>query len=204
MSNWISRKAQYFKNNGDIDRKKECTCFLLDTINSNLYEVVHAAFYCNVYYAAVVQTKIFNGQEYKKIPKKDQKITAMIIDTKTQKKEFIYRNLEKESDMPIRRECPKIILNLLSDTDDENSQEWRKQCHKSLQIKRKLLKLDGLPEGTRIQFPSLLSFSNGVEKGDSIILLKSNRKWIWEKYQYRFMKSYINPDYTILQKEEIK
>lgn len=51
MSNWISRKAQYFKNNGDIDRKKECTCFLLDTINSNLYEVVHAAFYCNVYYA---------------------------------------------------------------------------------------------------------------------------------------------------------
>lgn len=125
-------------------------------------------------------------------------------DTKTQKKEFIYLNLEKESDMPIRRECPKIILNLLSDTDDENSQEWRKQCHKSLQIKRKLLKLDGLPEGTRIQFPSLLSFSNGVEKGDSIILLKSNRKWIWEKYQYRFMKSYINPDYTILQKEEIK
>lgn len=106
--------------------------------------------------------------------------------------------------MPIRRECPKIILNLLSDTDDENSQEWRKQCHKNLQIKRKLLKLDGLPEGTRIQFPSLLSFSNGVEKGDSIILLKSNRKWIWEKYQYRFMKSYINPDYTILQKEEIK
>ena len=141
MSNWISRKAQYFKNNGDIDRKKECTCFLLDTINSNLYEVVHAAFYCNVYYAAVVQTKIFNGQEYKKIPKKDQKITAMIIDTKTQKKEFIYLNLEKESDMPIRRECPKIILNLLSDTDDENSQEWRKQCHKNLQIKRKLLKL---------------------------------------------------------------
>ena len=126
------------------------------------------------------------------------------IDTKTEKKEFIYLNLEKESDMPIRRECPKIILNLLSDTDDENSQEWRKQCHKSLQIKRKLLKLDGLPEGTRIQFPSLLSFSNGVEKGDSIILLKSNRKWIWEKYQYRFMKSYINPDYTILQKEEIK
>lgn len=95
MSNWISRKAQYFKNNGDIDRKKECTCFLLDTINSNLYEVVHAAFYCNVYYAAVVQTKIFNGQEYKKILKKDQKITAMIIDTKTQKKEFIYLNLEK-------------------------------------------------------------------------------------------------------------
>ena len=185
MSNWISHKAQYFKKNGDIDRKKECTCFLLDTINSDLYEVVHAAFYCNVYYAAVVQTKIFNDQEYKEIPKEEQEITAMVIDTKTEKKEFIY-------------------LNLLSDTDDENSQEWRKQCHKSLQIKRKLLKLDGLPEGTRIQFPSLLSFSNGVEKGDSIILLKSNRKWIWEKYQYRFMKSYINPDYTILQKEEIK
>lgn len=54
MSNWISHKAQYFKKNGDIDRKKECTCFLLDTINSDLYEVVHAAFYCNVYYAAVV------------------------------------------------------------------------------------------------------------------------------------------------------
>lgn len=204
MSNWISRKAQYFKKNGDIDRKKECTRFLLETIDSHIYEIIHAAVYCNVYYAAVVQTKIFNGQEYKEIPKKDQEITAMIIDTKTEKKEIIYLNLERESDMPIRRECPKIILNLLSDTDDENSMKWRKQCHENLQIKRKLLKLDGLPEGTRIQFPSLLSFSNGVEKGDSIILLKSNRKWIWEKYQYRFMKSYINPDYTILQKEEIK
>ena len=84
---------------------------MLDTINSNLYEVVHAAFYCNVYYAAVVQTKIFNGQEYKKIPKKDQKITAMIIDTKTQKKEFIYLNLEKESDIANSAEnVPKLFL----------------------------------------------------------------------------------------------
>ena len=73
MSNWISHKAQYFKKNGDIDRKKECTCFLLDTINSDLYEVVHAAFYCNVYYAAVVQTKIFNDQEYKESIKRFQR-----------------------------------------------------------------------------------------------------------------------------------
>ena len=109
----------------------------------------------------------------------------MVIDTKTEKKEFIYLNLERESDMPIRRECPEIILNLLSDTNDENSMEWRKQCHTNLQIKRKLLKLDGLPEGTRIQFPSLLSFSNGVEKGDSITLLKSNRKWICLLYTSR-------------------
>lgn len=86
MSNWISHKAQYFKKNGDIDRKKECTCFLLDTINSDLYEVVHAAFYCNVYYAAVVQTKIFNDQEYKEIPKEEQEITAMVIDTKQKRK----------------------------------------------------------------------------------------------------------------------
>ena len=159
---------------------------------------------CNLNKEFLIIYRSFNTIIFIRHNKEEQEITAMVIDTKTEKKEFIYLNLEKESDMPIRRECPKIILNLLSDTDDENSQEWRKQCHKSLQIKRKLLKLDGLPEGTRIQFPSLLSFSNGVEKGDSIILLKSNRKWIWEKYQYRFMKSYINPDYTILQKEEIK
>ncbi len=94
MSNWISHKAQYFKKNGDIDRKKECTCFLLDTINSDLYEVVHTAFYCNVYYAAVVQTKIFNDQEYKEIPKEEQEITAMVIDTKTEKKEFIYHRYQ--------------------------------------------------------------------------------------------------------------
>lgn len=28
MSNWISRKAQYFKNNGDIDRKKNVRVFV--------------------------------------------------------------------------------------------------------------------------------------------------------------------------------
>ncbi|MFR2171128.1 MAG: hypothetical protein ACLS54_10745 [Anaerostipes hadrus] len=108
MSNWISHKAQYFKKNGDIDRKQKRMYVLLLRYNpdSDLYEVVHAAFYCNVYYAAVVQTKIFNDQEYKEIPKEEQEITAMVIDTKTEKKEFIYLNLERESDMPIRRECP--------------------------------------------------------------------------------------------------
>lgn len=29
MSNWISRKAQYFKNNGDIDRKKRMYVFFV-------------------------------------------------------------------------------------------------------------------------------------------------------------------------------
>ena len=32
--------------------------------------------------------KIFNDQEYKEIPKEEQEITAMVIDTKTEKKEF--------------------------------------------------------------------------------------------------------------------
>ena len=39
--------------------------------------------------------QIFNDQEYKEIPKEEQEITAMVIDTKTEKKEFIYLNLEK-------------------------------------------------------------------------------------------------------------
>ncbi len=62
-------------------------------IDSRIYEIVHAAVYCNVYYAAVIQTKTFNGQKYKEIPKEDQEMTAMIIDTKNRKE----RNYLSES-----------------------------------------------------------------------------------------------------------
>ena len=62
-----------------------------------------------------------------------------------------------------------------------------------------------LPEGTMNSIPfHFFHFQTVVEKGDSIILLKVIVSGYGRSYQYRFMKSYINPDYTILQKEEIK
>lgn len=203
MNHWIGCKAIYFKENGDIDRKRECDRFLEEHLDHERYRIVHASMYCNVYYVAVAETKRMiseNGiDQYQTIPEEQQDVTAIIIATKTESKELIFMNYEKESDTPICIDCPNSILRLLTDTEDENALKWRELCHKNLKDKRKLLRLDGLPEGTRIQFPSMLTFTNGVSKGDLITLQKINRKWVWNGY--RFMKRYINPDYKILQKE---
>ena len=39
-------------------------------------------------------------------------------------------------------DCPKSILDILSETDDELSLEWRKACYEQLEAKKELAKLD--------------------------------------------------------------
>ena len=59
----------------------------------------------------------------------DNSVCALVVLTEKNKDEFLYKVMG-ESCMPYKFDCPKRILNLLTPTDNEYSNQWRKECLK--------------------------------------------------------------------------
>ena len=202
---WTSYEATYFKKNGDIDRKAECDAYFMRD-NAGHYKVVKSSMKGTVYYAAVTTLTKYIGKDengksmYESIPEDKQEVWAAVFLTRTEEGRYFHYKDQDETAGPCEDHCPKCILDLLSDTDHELALDWRKRCRKNIQKSNKLSKLDRLKNGSVIRFPSILSFTNGIDVGDEMTLTKINRKWIYEKYgtRYSLKKTYINPSYEIL------
>ena len=202
---WTSYEATYFKKNGDIDRKAECDAYFMRD-NTGHYKVLKSSMKGTVYYAAVTTLTKYIGKDengksmYESIPEDKQEVWAAVFLTRTEEGRYFHYKDQDETAGPCEDHCPKCILDLLSDTDHELALDWRKRCRKNIQKSNKLSKLDRLKNGSVIRFPSILSFTNGIDVGDEMTLTKINRKWIYEKYgtRYSLKKTYINPSYEIL------
>ena len=202
---WTSYEATYFKKNGDIDRKAECDAYFMRD-NADHYKVLKSSMKGTVYYAAVTTLTKYIGKDengksmYESIPEDKQEVWAAVFLTRTEEGRYFYYKDQDETAGPCEDHCPKCILDLLSNTDHELALDWRKRCRKNIQKSNKLSKLDRLKNGSVIRFPSILSFTNGIDVGDEMTLTKINRKWIYEKYgtRYSLKKTYINPSYEIL------
>lgn len=202
---WTSYEATYFKKNGDIDRKAECDAYFMRD-NAGHYKVLKSSMKGTVYYAAVTTLTKYIGKDengksmYESIPEDKQEVWAAVFLTRTEEGRYFYYKDQDETAGPCEDHCPKCILDLLSNTDHELALDWRKRCRKNIQKSNKLSKLDRLKNGSVIRFPSILSFTNGIDVGDEMTLTKINRKWIYEKYgtRYSLKKTYINPSYEIL------
>lgn len=202
---WTSYEATYFKKNGDIDRKAECDAYFMRD-NAGHYKVLKSSMKGTVYYAAVTTLTKYIGKDengksmYESIPEDKQEVWAAVFLTRTEEGRYFHYKDQDETAGPYEDHCPKCILDLLSNTDHELALDWRKRCRKNIQKSNKLSKLDRLKNGSVIRFPSILSFTNGIDVGDEITLTKINRKWIYEKYgtRYSLKKTYINPSYEIL------
>ena len=202
---WTSYEATYFKKNGDIDIKAECDAYFMRD-NAGHYKVVKSSMKGTVYYAAVTTLTKYIGKDengknmYELIPEDKQEVWAAVFLTRTEEGRYFHYKDQDETAGPYEDHCPKCILDLLSDTDHELALDWRKRCRKNIQKSNKLSKLDRLKNGSVIRFPSILSFTNGIDVGDEMTLTKINRKWIYEKYgtRYSLKKTYINPSYEIL------
>lgn len=202
---WTSYEATYFKKNGDIDRKAECDAYFMSD-NAGHYKVVKSSMKGTVYYAAVTTLTKYIGKDengksmYESIPEDKQEVWAAVFLTRTEEGRYFCYKDQDETAGPCEDHCPKCILDLLSNTNHELALDWRKRCRKNIQKSNKLSKLDRLKNGSVIRFPSILSFTNGINVGDEMTLTKINRKWIYEKYgtRYSLKKTYINPDYEIL------
>ena len=154
---WTEYQATYFKK-GKIDRKAECDALFT---SNNWCEVVKSSMVGSVYYGAIKYLKRWkvdekgnyikdeNGRDIvENIPTEEQKIVGYVVLTSVRDNYwFGYKDMS-ESSMPYYFDCPKGILKLLSETDNEYANEWRKECYKRAEEKKN--SISKLPIGTKI------------------------------------------------------
>lgn len=124
---WTSYEATYFKNNGNIDRKKECDAYFMEGLNRGHFEVLKSTMVGSVYYAAVKYLSL-------------NRVVGIVILTQTQGREFAYKPMTEDM-IPCYYDCPETILKLLSDTTDKNALQWREVCRDKAAANKTLKKL---------------------------------------------------------------
>ena len=107
---WLYRNACFFDKHGKVNRKAECN----SRFDSSRCEVLKSMMVGTVYYAAVRS-------------KADGHVFGSVFLTSARDGSFGYKAMD-ETVGPCERRCPDSILDLLSPTDDEWSNEWRKDC----------------------------------------------------------------------------
>lgn len=176
---WTSYHATHYKN-GKVDRKAECDAmFNCDAVALNeskkitgKYEVLKSSMVGSTYYAAVKKT-IFATEE----KPEDIKVFAMVCLTSTDSKDyynFAYKDMD-ESVGPYKYDCPKGILDLLTPTEYEYANEWRKQCYENLTKKKNPNALSKLPIDTVIKV--VMPFDTKYFKEGQEVKLRKRTKW---------------------------
>lgn len=172
---WTSYYAKFYKN-GKIDRKAECDDYFRR--NAEYYELLKSSMVGTTYYGAVRN-------------KKNQKVFAVVFLTSVDGYEFYYKDMT-ESCNPYSYDCPKSILNLLSDTDNEFALSWRQKCYENIEKQKNKNSLNNLPLGSVIEITLPFSLSH-YEKGETVQLTKEkfwhNNRTYWATKTHRFTNS---------------
>lgn len=177
---WTSYRATNYKN-GKIDRKAECDAYFLEGLNRGHFDVLKSSMVGSTYYAAVKPLKKSNGKDengnyiYVDMPENEQFVFAVVFLTSTNQKDyynFSYKDM-CESMGPYECDCPKSILDLLSPTDNENANEWRKVCYENYANKKKYKtnSLCRLPVGSVIKV-TMPCRTTLYKEGDVVTLTK--------------------------------
>lgn len=135
---WTSYFATHYKD-GKIDRLAECRTEFGKDPN---YYICKDCMHGTTYYAAVANLKTGN-------------VFALIVLTSVKNDEFYYKDMD-ETCGPTKCDCPKSILDLLSETDNEYALNWRKRCLENIERKKSKTGLNSLPVGTRIKYKDAL------------------------------------------------
>lgn len=158
---YIEYSATHFYKNGSVNRKAECDGYFLESLNRGHYKVVKSAMKGSVYYGAVTPLKRpIKGTDgkcvenddgwyiYEEIPENEREVVGVVLLTYvSDKNNFGYKAIS-ETCGPCYYDCPKSILDVLTPTEDEYAQNWRRKCYENL-MKPSISKL---PIGTEIQF----------------------------------------------------
>jgi hypothetical protein len=190
-----------------VDRKTECDkLFNCDMVKGlGKFEVLKSRMVGSTYYAAVKRTTFATETKPEEVI-----VFAAIVLTAVNSKSyynFAYKDMD-ETVGPYKYDCPKSILDLLTPTESEWANEWRKQCYERLKNKNNPNGLNKLPLGTAIKvtMPFDTKFYN---KGDTVTLTKCNlfgsNRTGWYASRARFtnslMKS-LEEHYEIVKKGE--
>lgn len=162
---WTSYHAEFYKN-GTVDRKKEIDKLWTQAEGKKYPElnVLKSRMIGSTYYAAI--------EEKEKCVVKN--VFAVVVLTSINMKDyfnFSYKEMY-ESAGPYYYDCPKGILDLLTETDNEYAINWRNKCRENLQKKKDELTKGTLPVGSIIKFKKY--------NGDFVVLEKMS-----PMYQFR-------------------
>ena len=183
---WTSYHASYYKN-GKVDRKAECDDIFNDDMVTwgddrkviGKFEVLKSSMVGSTYYAAVKRTKFATDT----IPE-DVRVFAVICLTSTNMRDyynFAYKDMD-ESCGPGDCDCPKSILDLLSPTDNEWANDWRKACYERIAKKKSKNSFNKLPVGTIIKV-TMPCETNYFKQGQEVKLQKQ-LKWNSNRTQW--------------------
>ena len=174
---WTSYHATHYKN-GKVDRKAECDAYFMEGLNAGYYDVLKSSMVGSVYYAAVKPLKRYNkANEIVDIPKEEQYVFAAVFLTSTDMKDywnFSYKNMD-ESYGPCNYDCPKGILDLLTPTESEYANAWRKQCYENIAKKKNPNGFSKLPVGTVIKV--IMPFDTNYFRAGQEVKLEKRYKW---------------------------
>ena len=118
---WTYQAAKFYNINGTINRKAECDALCTWENSSRKFEVLKSAMKGSTYYAALRKTEKDTGKI---------SVVGMVILTKTAMRDY-YNFGWKDIDEccgPCEDDCPKSILELLTETDSKYANEWRERC----------------------------------------------------------------------------
>ena len=141
---WTSYRATHYTKGGKIDRKAECDNVIGYDEEFRSCKVLKSTMKGSVYYAAVEFTDKRAGKS---------EVFAAIFLTRTYMQDhfnFSYKDMY-ETMGPYAYDCPKGILDLLTETDNEYANEWRKKCREKLAKKKAGQNLSKLPIDTVIE-----------------------------------------------------
>lgn len=211
---WTSYHATHYKK-GKIDRKAECDAYFLEGLNRGFYEVLKSSMVGSTYYAAVMPLKKSGGRDengdyiYVDVPEEERRVFAAVFLTSTDIKDyfnFSYKDMD-ESMGPHHNDCPKGILDLLTPTESEWANEWRKACYENIKAKRNPNGLNKLPVGSVIKI-KLGCDTKSHKAGDEVLLTKTlwpgrkrNRTY-WINGRFYYTPKFIGDDYEIVQRGE--
>ena len=141
---WTSYHATHYTKGGKIDRKTECDNLINYEEDGRSCKVLKSAMNGSTYYAAVEFINKYTGMH---------EVFAVVFLTRIAMRDyynFWYKDM-KETYGPCECDCPKGILDLLTETDSEWANEWRKRCRERLEEKKNKQNLGKLPVGTIIE-----------------------------------------------------
>ena len=144
---WLFYDAKHYTERGKVDRKAECDSIYTWEDEKYKTEVVKSAMKGRVYYAAIRQTDKQTGKS---------QIQGNVTLTSSERGgfNFGYKGIS-ENCGPCEDSCPKSILLLLTDTDNEYAKEWRERCWNNIYNKK--------PTLTSVKIGQVIEFQFGNE-----------------------------------------
>lgn len=179
---WTSMHATHYKK-GKIDRKAECDAYFMEGLNRGHFNVLKSSMVGSTYYAAVQRMVKYIGKDesgegiYEPLPENERTTFGVVFLTSTDARDyynFSYKDLD-ESYGPYSHDCPKGILDLLSPTDNEYANEWRKLCYENIAKKNNKNGLSKLPVGSIIKVT--MPFDTKYFTKGSEVKLEKRKNW---------------------------